>query len=86
MDEVRHASKTEQLPKTENTNPAVRGKESQLHQTVKGSAAAVAAQNSKALISSGQTRPMLQDRGDHASLEKIPFPEIKETDCVMCVY
>lgn len=30
-DEVRHASKTEQLPKTENTNPAVRGKESQVH-------------------------------------------------------
>lgn len=45
--------------------------------TEKGSAAA--AQNSKVLISSGQTRPRLQDRGDHASLEKIPFSEVKET-------
>lgn len=77
MDEVRHASKREQLPRKENTKPAVRGKESQVHQTEKGSAAA--AQKSKVLISSGQKRPSLQGRGDHASLEKISFSGVKET-------
>lgn len=82
MDEVRHASKREQLPSIENKNPAIRGKEFQVHQKEKGSAAAVAAQNSKVPISSGQTRPILQDRGDHASLEKIPFPEMKDRLCV----
>lgn len=73
MDEVRHASKRE-LPRKENTNPAVRGKESQVHQTEKGFAAA-AAQKSKVLISSGQKRPSLQGRRDHPSLEKISFSE-----------
>lgn len=76
MDEVRHASKREQLPRKK-TQTLLSEERNPRSTTEKVSAAA--AQNSKVLISSGQTSPSLQDRGYHASLEKISFSEIKET-------
>lgn len=46
---------------------------------------AAAAQNRKVLISSGQTRPSLQGRSDHASPEKIPFSEVRDRLSHMCL-